>query len=127
MSIIKMAPENVVFTDFLSDEIFNALLKGGDIILSLTKADLTMQNGVYEAIALGRPVITSDWPVLRKTYRKGVICTDNSSEALFNAIQEMKQNYHFYLREINELRTEFLSSWQEKRAQLIELLNGRNH
>jgi len=44
--VLRKAPPNVVFTGYLEDEDYHALLKGSDIVVSLTTNDLTMQNGV---------------------------------------------------------------------------------
>lgn len=121
-NIVEGALENVIFTDFLPDEEYNALLRGCDIVISLTKNDYTMQNGAYEAIALGRPVITSNWPVLRRIYHKGAICIDNSAESLIGAIKTIQKDYDRYVQEINELRSEFQLSWEEKYSKLSELL-----
>lgn len=121
--IIKESPDNIVFTDFLPDEMYVALLKDSDIVICLTKNDNTMQNGAYEALTLGRPIITSNWLVLRNLYYKGSICIDNSSISLVNAINRIKNNYSRYIREIMELRAEFQSSWEKKFLKLLEILN----
>lgn len=129
-NIINEAPENVIFTDFLSDERYKALLKGSDIVVSLTKNDFTMQNGAYEALTLGRPIITSNWPVLHNTYYKGSICIDNTSTSLISAINRIKHNHSRYIKEIKELKAELQSSWERKFSKLLELLynwNDRKH
>ena len=125
-TIINEASENVIFTDFLPDEMYGALLKGSDIVICLTKNDNTMQNGAYEALTLGRPIITSSWPVLRNTYYKGAICINNSSNNLISAINRIKHNHSRYIREIIELRAELQSSWEKKFSKLLEVLDKWN-
>ncbi|MHA1300707.1 MAG: glycosyltransferase [Candidatus Helarchaeota archaeon] len=122
-NIIKKSSDNVIFTDFLSNEMYVALLKNSDIVICLTKNDNTMQNGAYEALTLGCPIITSNWPVLSKLYYKGSICIDNSSNSLINAINEIKKNYPRYIREVIELKAEFQSSWEKKFWKLLEVLD----
>jgi len=129
-TIINEGPENVIFTDFLPDEMYGSLLRGCDIVICLTKNDNTMQNGAYEALTLGRPIITSNWSVLRNTFYKGAICIDNTSDSIINAINRIKRDYSLYAKEIIELQVELKSSWQKKFSKLLEVLdkwNDRNH
>lgn len=129
-NMINESPDNVFFTDFLPNEKYIALLKGSDIVLCLTKNNNTMQNGAYEALILRRPIITSNWPVLRKLYYKGAICINNSSDNIIKAINTIKNDYSKYIREINELHMEFRLTCQEKLSNLLGLLdnlNNRNH
>lgn len=122
-SIIKEVPDNIIFTDFLPDEEYGALLKGSDIVICLTKDDNTMQNGAYEALTLGRPIITSNWPVLRNMYYKGAICVDNTSESIVSAINKIRHDYSHYIKEIKELQVEFKSTCQKKLSKLLEVLD----
>jgi len=122
--LVGSGSKNVVFTDYLSDKKYGALLKGCDIVMSLTIKDMTMQNGAYEALALGRPIITSDWSVLKNTYYKGAVCIDNSPESIVKAILKIKDNYKNYLNEVKELREELLISWKTKLEYLIETMNA---
>jgi glycosyltransferase involved in cell wall biosynthesis len=123
--LMRKAPYNVIFTDFLSDESYGSLLRGSDIVISLTKNDNTMQNAAYESLVIGRPVITSNWPVLRDLFRKGAICVDNSSESIVSAIRRIKTEYPRYLKEILELQAEFKTTWQKKFSTLLKLLDGQ--
>jgi glycosyltransferase involved in cell wall biosynthesis len=120
--VIQKASENVIFTDFLSNEKYGALLRGSDVVMCLSKNDNTMQNGAYEALVVGRPIITSDWPVLRSFYHKGAMCIDNSSVSIMSAIRHIQAEYPRYLQEIGELKAEFEATWQKKFSALLELL-----
>lgn len=121
--IIQKASDNVIFTDYLSEEKYGALLRGCDVVMCLTNNDNTMQNGAYEALVLGRPIITSDWPVLRSFYRKGAICIDNSPADITSAIGHIQAEYPRYRREIGELQAEFKNVWQKKFSALLDLLD----
>jgi glycosyltransferase involved in cell wall biosynthesis len=63
--MLARAPANVRFTGFLPDATYYALLNGAHAVLCLTTRDHTMQRGACEALSLGRPIITSDWPQLK--------------------------------------------------------------
>jgi glycosyltransferase involved in cell wall biosynthesis len=83
----KQAPSpNVNFTGWVSDEDYAKLLKSSDVIMCLTTHDYTMQRGAYEAMALEKPLITSDWGLLRETFHDGTIHVKNSPEAIAQAV-----------------------------------------
>ena len=65
-----------------------------------------MQRGGYEAVALGKPLITSHWPLLREVFGRGTIHVDNSSEAIASAIQTIQAEPPSWRREMVMLRQE---------------------
>lgn len=79
-------PANVRYTGWLSDEGYHGLLQAADVVLCLTTRDHTMQRGGYEAMAVGKPLITSDWPLLRRTFDGGTVHVDNSPRSIADAV-----------------------------------------
>ena len=128
---IKNAPKeikiivskNVILTDYLAREDYVALLMGCDIVVSLTTNDNTMQCGAHEALELGRPIITSNWPVLKEYFSKGTIHIDNTASSLVTAIKNMRAEHNHYLNEIRILREERRIMLQKKLSKLFKLLN----
>ena len=102
----RSLPANVRLTGFLPDTEYLALLRGADIILSLTKEDHTMQRGGYEAVALGKPLITSHWPLLREVFGRGTVHVDNSPQAIVSAIRTIQVEPRSWHREMIGLRQE---------------------
>ncbi|MHA2062630.1 MAG: glycosyltransferase [Candidatus Sifarchaeia archaeon] len=123
-TILRRIPDNVILTDYLTNEDYIALIQGCNIVISLTMNNHTMQNGAYEALALGRPIITSNWPVLCHTYYKGALCIENKSDSLVKAINLMRGNYPKYVEEIKALRLELQATWEAKFSCLLELLSS---
>lgn len=122
---IKMIiPKNVTLTDYLAQEDYVALLMGCDIVVSLTTNDNTMQCGAHEALELVRPIITSDWPVLKEYFSKGTIHIDNTASSLVEAIKDMKAKYSHFLDEIRILREERHTMLQKKLSKIFELLDS---
>ena len=76
------APPNVHFTGYLPNDEYYALLASSQSVLCLTNRDHTMQRGACEALWLGRPIITSDWPLLREYFSKGTIYVSNVSSSI---------------------------------------------
>jgi glycosyltransferase involved in cell wall biosynthesis len=85
----------VKFTGFLPDEEYLGLLRGVQAIMVLTTNNHTMQRGACEAVSLGKPIITSDWPVLRSYFNKGTIHVDNSYHGIKEGILEMREKREF--------------------------------
>jgi len=111
--VLNAAPKNVVFTDFLSNADYVGLLLASDAVICLTTEDHTMQRGAYEAVYLGKPVITSNFDLLRKSFHAGTIHVGNSPEEIALGIREMKQDLRKYQREVQQLRAEKLQRWDK--------------
>jgi glycosyltransferase involved in cell wall biosynthesis len=115
-------PKNLVFTGYLSNEEYAGLLRAADALMVLTTRDFTMQRGGSEAISVGRPLITSDWPILRQVFSKGTLHVDNSAESIRAAVGVLRGSYERYRREIHELANERQASWVRTRAELVRRL-----
>jgi glycosyltransferase involved in cell wall biosynthesis len=80
-------PANMRLTGFLSTEAYGALVRGADVVLTLTTRDHTMLRGAYEAIYQGTPVIVSNWQLLRTAFPEGALHVDNTAEQIAAAIR----------------------------------------
>lgn len=118
---ITPTPSNVKFTGFLSNDEYTGLLKASDAIMVITTEDHTMQRGGYEAISLQKPLIISDWGILRKTFYKGAVFIDNTEDGIVNGILHMRNNIEKYKKEVIELKKERIAIW-DKSKQTLELL-----
>lgn len=117
-------PANVELTGFLPDDEYLALLRGADIIISLTTDDHTMQRGGYEAVALDKPLITSDWPLLREVFRRGTIHVDNSPDAIASAIRRIQIELPSWSQEMAVLRRERQGISKAQIRKVLNLLGG---
>jgi glycosyltransferase involved in cell wall biosynthesis len=118
-------PTNVHYTDFLDYNEYLALLASVDAIIVLTKNDNTMLSGAYEALALGKPLITSNWPVLTKYFNRGTIHVNNTAEEIAEAVKKaISEKYHF-TTEIETLRLIRKREWELKFKELLSLLEIR--
>jgi glycosyltransferase involved in cell wall biosynthesis len=121
-AVIARKPDNVRLTGFLPDADYVGLLVASDAVMSLTTLDHTMQRGAYEAVYLGRPVITSDFELLRKHFCKGAVHVPNDADAIASGIREMRGALARYRAEVEELRRERLQDWARVQAQLGQLI-----
>src|SRR5262249_34445048 len=116
--VMAMKPDNVTFTGFLPDPAYVGLLLQSDAVISLTTLDHTMQRAAYEAVYLGRPVVTSNFDLLRRHFCKGTVHVDNTVDDLVRGLQRMRSNSAQYRTEILELRRERLEDWKVVEANL---------
>lgn len=121
-TFIESAPENVVFTDFLPNEQYYALLAASQAVMCLTTRDHTMQRGACEALWMGKPIITSDWPILRDYFYRGAIFVDNTPHQIEQGLIQMQQKQSVFQGEILHLQTSRKQEWQERLVEFKNLL-----
>lgn len=113
---------NVHFTGFLPNEDYYALLAGCQAVMCLTTRNHTMQRGACEALSLGKPIITSDWPLLRTYFHNGTVHVDNTTTGIEQGVTAMMKEYGRYQSGIKQLQTEQQQEWQNKISLLAELI-----
>jgi glycosyltransferase involved in cell wall biosynthesis len=122
--LLARKPRNVQLTGFLPDSQYVGLVLASDAIIALTTEDHTMQRAAYEAVYLGKPVITSNTELLRHAFHKGAVHVDMSLTSVQSGILEMKNNLKRYEGEVGELRAEKLARWDIVEDELRKLMNA---
>jgi glycosyltransferase involved in cell wall biosynthesis len=121
---LEQHPPNVHFTGFLPDEEYFGLLTSVQCVLVLTTDNHTMQRGACEAVWLAKPIITSDWPVLRTFFHKGTIHVDNSVNGIQKGVGQMRETLHQLEQEIFLLQQERHQEWKGKYQALLGFAKG---
>jgi glycosyltransferase involved in cell wall biosynthesis len=116
--LVHHKPENVRLTDFLPLDLYAGLVRDSHAVMVLTTRDHTMQRGGYEALALGTPIITSNWPVLRETFAQGALFVDNSPRSIVNAVRVLQESWPKYKAAVQAQRQARRDLWQEKEKAL---------
>jgi glycosyltransferase involved in cell wall biosynthesis len=114
-------PPNVRFTGFLPEAEYYARMAAAHAVLCLTDRDHTMQRGACEALSLGRPIITSDWPLLRSYFEGGTVHVDSSVSGIADGIRHLMAHYGEHAAGILELRATRLHDWDTRRDELMDL------
>jgi glycosyltransferase involved in cell wall biosynthesis len=118
-SFFAAAPANVTFTGFLDpNRQYPGLLRAADAVMVLTTRDHTLQLGGCEAVAVGRPLITSDWPYLREVFPKGTVYVSASAESIRDGILAAQARQSELAREVIALRGESRQEWDTRLRQL---------
>jgi glycosyltransferase involved in cell wall biosynthesis len=121
--IRRACPPNTVLTGFLSNERYAGLLRSVSAIMALTTQDHTMQRGGSEAITVGKPFITSDWPILREIFPQGTVHVENRAESIRRGIEDLRRDYPRYCREMGEMSRIREERWVRARQRLEDAVD----
>jgi glycosyltransferase involved in cell wall biosynthesis len=117
------APPNVTFTGFLNPNgEYLGLLRAADAIMVLTTRDYTLQLGGCEAVSVGKPLITSDWPYLREVFGGGAVFVSNTAEGIRDGIHAVRERREELTREIAAFRQESQREWDIRMSQLENMV-----
>lgn len=117
------APANVTFTGFLDPNgEYLGLLRAADAVMVLTTRDHTLQLGGCEAVAVGKPLITSEWAYLHEVFRKGAVFAANTPEGIRDGVLAMRAGHEELAQEIAAFRRESQGEWNERMMQLKEMV-----
>jgi hypothetical protein len=111
-------------TGFLPDAEYEALLRSADVIVDLTEMEDCLVCGAYEAVALERPLVTSDTAALRGYFRMGTVYTKHDADSIEAAIREAWQRRTELASEMRRLRMELDARWDVQRTKLVERLEA---
>lgn len=113
------APSNVRFTGFLDmNRDYLGLIRGADAVMVLTTRDQTLQLAGCEAIAVGTPLITSDWEYLRGLFGRGTVFVSPSAESIADGVRSLREKHEELVEEIGVFRRERQREWAERLARL---------
>ena len=116
---------NVIFTGFLSQPDYHALLAASDAVVCLTTRDHTMQNGACEAMFIGTPIVTSDWPVLREYFLDAAVYVDNTAAGIRDGLRDLTASLARYRRDVRKVRGRRQREWEESRQALTDKVEAR--
>ena len=120
--LLAHKPPNVHLMGFLPDDEYAGLLMQCTAVMSLTTLDHTMQRGGYEAAYLGRPIITSNFQLLRSAFPIGALFVDAQPESIAAGARRMCAEAERYGHEAQQLREDKRRHWQTVKTRLETLL-----
>lgn len=120
-SVRETRAENIVLTGFLPDADYFDLLHACDAIMVLVNRDNTMQQGAYEAVSLQKPMILSDWGLLRDTYGDGAVYVGNDAQSIRDGVARLRESYEFLRERIRFVYRERKEIWDRKCSYLRTL------
>lgn len=122
---LESAPPNVSFTGFLDpDGAYLGLLRAVDVAVVLTTRDHTLQLAGCEAIAVGTPLVTSDFEYLRVLFEQGAVFVMPQAWSIRDGIVDAIERRAQLAAETIELRAKRRAEWQIRIAELNALMFG---
>ena len=122
--LLAFESEHIHFTGFLPQLDYLRLLKESDGVLCLTTRDHTLQSGGEEALFMGKPLITSNFRILRDFFREGTVYVDPHASEISEGIRIFYRNRTRLADEMLRLREEYVSEWKMKKSHLFQLLDS---
>lgn len=122
---LRQKPENVVLTGFLPDSVYTGLLKNVHGLVVLTKDPNVLTCGAYEALAVGKPTVVSDWPQMRRCFTRGFVHVLNTPESIAFGVKKMLNEQTILQAEVIAMRTELITRRQPKFEEFVALLEGK--
>jgi glycosyltransferase involved in cell wall biosynthesis len=120
--LLAQKPDNCKLTGYLPYEQYVGLIRGADAVLDLVTCDHTLLLGAFEAVSLGTPLITSDWPVLQDYFSMGTVHVPNTAYGIVQGICRAQGEQARLEQEIQQLEEHLNDEWRRKLADLQELL-----
>ena len=121
-SLLARKPANCHLTGYLTYEQYVGLLRGVDMVMDLTNQDHTLLMGGFEAVSLGKPFITSDWPVLRNYFSLGTVHVPNTVAGVLDGVRHLQREQQTLQQGILCLHKQLQAEWEKKVAELEHLL-----
>ena len=99
-------------------------VRGADAIATLSTRNHTLLMGGFEAVSLGKPLLVSDWPLLRDYFSLGAVYVSNTVEGLCEGIQRVRCHQADLQRGMLAMKKELEEEWERKFTQLQGILAG---
>jgi len=110
-SLLSFENDRIVFTGFLPRADYYGIMEASDFVINLTEEPYTIPHFIYEAIALGKPVISSPDEALERTFNDYLYILENIDvEDVKMQVRDMLDNLDF---------------WAEKACLLHEVLRHK--
>jgi glycosyltransferase involved in cell wall biosynthesis len=124
-ALVAQAPSNVTFTGFLDvNGEYLGLLRTVDAVMVLTTRDHTLQLAGCEAIAVGTPLITSDWPYLRELFSTAAVYVTPTAASIRTGVVEAMGRLPDLRREALDVRRQQRARWQAQMAELRSIVDA---
>jgi len=82
-------PQNIVFTDYLSDREYHSLVRDSDAVVCLTSEPEILQCAIYESIMLNSTIIVNESEINRSVFGDCLIYTELNEQNLSKAISQV--------------------------------------
>lgn len=121
-AVLAVAPENVRWLGFVSEQDYWGTMSAVDVVLTLTTQDHTLQCGAYEGVSVGVPLVFADHAAMRTHFHKGAVPTVLTPQDLASALVDAIADNARLRTEVSDLKQELMRQWELDVAPLEERL-----
>ena len=122
--MIEKSSSNIIYTDFIPYNDYVQLMQSVDGVLCFSKRDYTLLSGGEEALFIGKPLLTFDFPFLREFFNKGTVFVEQNRKSIHKGIQVLIQNRKKLEKEMLKLRRVKFNIWNHNMASLYNMMNS---
>jgi glycosyltransferase involved in cell wall biosynthesis len=120
--MIAAAPPNVTFTGFLdSNGAYLGLLRAVDAVMAMTTRDHTLQLAGCEAIAVGKPLVTSDFAYLRQVFGPAAVYVRPCADGIASGVRDVRAGHREVTAAIAAFRESRQLVWREQMRHLTTI------
>jgi glycosyltransferase involved in cell wall biosynthesis len=109
-----LAPDNVVFTGYVSTEEFNELLLAARVVLGLTKLEGIQLSAANEGIGAGKATVLSDTAILRELFGQAALFSSNDAASLAKTVREAAERHEALEAASRALKEARAVRWREQ-------------
>lgn len=120
----ESAGSHVRFTGYLDDEAYERLLAGAGVVVALSTRDLVLMQACTEAVAAGRPLVTSANEVSRSWFGSGAVLVTNDAASIASGIEAALDARDRLAAEMVEIRRVRTAAWESERRGLLDAVHG---
>lgn len=120
-----LAPSNIIFTGFVSNDEYLEVRLKASAIFALTKRESTMQSAGYEALASTTPLVTVPTRVLKSYFEEGALYTELEPSELAKAAKQVLSEESTWKERISARRSEIEALQHLPAEQIRKWLVGR--
>jgi hypothetical protein len=121
--ILAKITANCHLTGYVTYEKYVGLLRGVDLIITLIDRNHTLLMGGFEAVSLEKPLIVSDWPILRDYFSLGTVFVSNTVDEICEGVYKVRQNRVALQQEMSWLHKQLNEKWEGQFLELQGLIN----
>jgi glycosyltransferase involved in cell wall biosynthesis len=123
--MLEQKPSNAILTGFLPESHYSGLLSNVHGLIVLTTEPHALNCGAYEALAMVKPVVVSDWPEIRSCFTQGCIYVSNTAKTIAAGVKKMLDERETLTQEIIIMKKELVARRQSRFDEFVNLVEQR--
>ncbi|NLG52305.1 MAG: glycosyltransferase family 4 protein [Chloroflexi bacterium] len=120
--LLAAKPDNIHLTGYMPYARFVGLVRGVDATMVLTTRNHTLLMGGFEAVSLGSPLITSNWPILQEYFSMGTVHVPNTVEGLIEGVRRAQRERDTLRQDIVRLREKLEQDFERGMAEVQQAI-----